>query len=76
MPKASYYSQLSRLSSIVMMLPSCMAAGWLLGYYVVDRRLGTYPWATISMIFLGAGVGFYEIFKLLTAGRRNNADQP
>lgn len=30
---------LARLSGVVLILPSSMAVGWLLGYYVVDRYL-------------------------------------
>jgi F0F1-type ATP synthase assembly protein I len=75
MPKASYYAQLGRLSSIIMILPSSMAAGWVLGYYVLDRYMGIYPWGSVIMTILGGGAGFYEIFKLLTANKRDDADQ-
>lgn len=66
MPDSSFYDKLGRLSAIVTILPSSMGAGWLLGYYLVDRNFGTFPWGGIVATLLGAGAGFYEIFRLLT----------
>jgi F0F1-type ATP synthase assembly protein I len=56
---------LARLSGIIMILPASMAAGWLIGYYVLDRYLHTFPWGSIVLILSGAGAGFYEIVKIL-----------
>ena len=50
-----------------------MAAGWLLGYFVIDRWFGTFPWGTVALLFIGAGAGFYEIFKILIA---DESDHP
>ena len=47
-----------------------MALGWVLGYYVVDHYLDSFPWGTVSLILLGAGAGLYEIIKILTPGRQ------
>jgi len=66
MGNKSVYAGMGRLSAIITILPSAMAAGWLLGYFLVDRWLGTFPWGTILCLFLGAGAGFYEIYKILT----------
>jgi F0F1-type ATP synthase assembly protein I len=46
-----------------------MLAGWVIGYYVVDRFLKSFPWGSIIMTMLGAGLGFFEIFRLLLRGR-------
>ena len=62
---------LARLSGIVLTLPAAMAAGWLLGFLLVDRFLHTYPWGSIVLTLLGAGAGFYEIFKIVAPGRDN-----
>ena len=51
-----------------------MGVGWILGYYVVDRFLATYPWGTVTLILLGAGAGLYEIMKILTFGQQNKSD--
>jgi F0F1-type ATP synthase assembly protein I len=56
---------MGRLSAIIVILPSSMAAGGMLGYYLLDRFLGIYPWGTILMTLFGAGAGFYQIVKLL-----------
>ncbi len=69
MPGGSPYARIAKLSAIITILPSSMAAGWILGRYVVDRFLDTYPWGTILMILLGAGAGFYEIVRILMSDR-------
>lgn len=67
MPDPTFYARLGRLSAVVTILPSAMGAGWILGYYVIDRYLWGFPWGTITATLLGAGLGFYEIFRLLAA---------
>ncbi len=64
-PKRTFVDWLARLSAIVTVLPASMAAGWLLGYVVVDRLLHAYPWGSIFGTMLGAGAGFYEIIRIL-----------
>jgi hypothetical protein len=71
MPAPSFYARIGRLSSIIFILPSCMAIGWALGYYVVDPYLGTYPWGTVVFVLLGAAAGFYEIIKILVLDQGN-----
>jgi len=74
MPNASFYARIGRLSSIIFILPSSMAAGGLLGYFVVDRYLGMYPWGTVVFVLLGAAAGFYEIIKILILDQRSKGD--
>ena len=74
MPNASFYSRIGQLSSIILILPSCMAVGGLFGYYVVDRYLGVYPWGTVVLVLLGAAAGFYEIVKILILDQRSKGD--
>ena len=62
-------ARFARLSAILMILPASMAAGWLLGYYVVDRYLSTFPWGSIVFTLIGAGAGFFEIVKILIPSR-------
>ena len=69
----SVYGRMGRLSVIIVILPSSMATGGLLGYYLFDRFLGIFPWGTILMTLFGAGAGFYQIVKLLN---REKNDQP
>jgi F0F1-type ATP synthase assembly protein I len=65
MPGRSFYSALARFSAVITILPATMAAGWMMGRYLVDRTFNTWPWGTIVCLFLGAASGFYEIFKIL-----------
>jgi len=75
LPGLSFYSRLGRLSSVIFALPSSMAAGWLLGRFVFDRFLPTYPWGTIGFTLLGAVIGFYEIVQILMADQRSKNDR-
>src|SRR5690349_19214485 len=36
----------------------------------LDRKLGTSPWLVILFVFLGAGGGFYSIYRRLTSAQR------
>jgi F0F1-type ATP synthase assembly protein I len=72
MPGPAFYARIGRLSSIIFVLPSCMAAGGGLGYYLVDRYFGTYPWGMVVFVLLGAVAGFYEIFKILAQDQAQN----
>ncbi len=64
----SFYTKLGRLSAIITILPATMAVGWIAGYYLVDRNFDTFPWGSVILCMIGAGVGFYEIVRILTAG--------
>jgi F0F1-type ATP synthase assembly protein I len=72
MAERSTYAKMGRLSAIIVILPSAMASGGLLGYFVLDRYLGIFPWGTILMTLFGAGAGFYQIVKLLTHDDHDN----
>jgi F0F1-type ATP synthase assembly protein I len=48
-----------------------MAVGGLLGYYLIDRYFGVYPWGTVILVLLGAAAGFYEIVKILILDQRS-----
>ena len=39
------------------------AGGFLIGF-VLDRWLGTKPWAMLVMLFLGFGVGFMNVLRI------------
>ncbi len=75
MPDRSFYARMSRLSAIMMILPSSMGVGWLLGW-LVDRMLGTFPIAAIVMTLFGAGAGFYQIYRILSQDEQKPDDQP
>jgi F0F1-type ATP synthase assembly protein I len=66
----SFYTRFGRLSAIITILPASMGAGWLLGYLLIDKVFGLFPWGSIVLTLLGAGAGFYEIVRLLMADRK------
>jgi F0F1-type ATP synthase assembly protein I len=71
----AYGRSLARLSGIILLLPAAMAAGWLLGFFLVDPYLHTFPWGSIILTLFGAGAGFYEIFRILGPGRNHGECQ-
>jgi len=52
-----------------------MVGGWLIGRFVVDRLLNSYPWGSIGCLLLGAVAGFYEVVQILLADQREKDDQ-
>ncbi len=44
-----------------------MGAGWLLGYFLIDKIFHSFPLGSVALGFLGAAAGFIEIYKLLTS---------
>jgi F0F1-type ATP synthase assembly protein I len=72
-PPNSVYERIGRLSAIVFILPSTMAAGAALGYFVVDRLLGSFPWGTIVLVLVSSAAGFYQIVRILTGDRRGGS---
>jgi hypothetical protein len=40
------------------------------GGWWIDRRIGTGPWLLMVGAFVGAGAGFYRLYRTLTAGQR------
>ena len=67
----SFYTRIGRLSAIIMILPASMAAGWVAGYYLIDRPFSLFPWASIALTLMGGGAGFYEIYRILLAKGRD-----
>ena len=68
-PRRSPGANLARLSGIIMILPASMAAGWVMGYFLLDSSLHIFPWGSIVLTLLGAGAGFYEIMRILAPDR-------
>jgi F0F1-type ATP synthase assembly protein I len=33
----------------------------------LDRKLGTSPWLTVALVFLGGGFGFWSMYRRVTA---------
>jgi len=71
----SFYARLGRLSAIVLILPSSMAAGWVAGYFLIDSPLGIFPWGSIALTLGAAIAGFYEIGRILLRERDETKDR-
>ena len=46
----------------------------MVGYFLVDRYLSSYPWGSLSLTLLGAGAGLYEIIKILIPDQRSKGE--
>ena len=71
----SLAARMALLSSIITILPASMLAGWLLGYFLIDRFLEIFPWGSIVCALFGAGAGFYQIIRILGPGKGKSASR-
>ncbi len=53
------------LTSLVLMLPSSIAVGLFLGYFL-DKLFGTQPWLLLLFTVLGIVSGFYSLLRGLS----------
>lgn len=56
------YKKIAELSSLVLMLPSSIAVGLFLGYFL-DKLFGTQPWLLLVFTLLGVISGFYSLLR-------------
>ncbi len=56
------FKQIVGLSSLVLMLPSSIAVGLFIGYWL-DKWLDTHPWMLIVFLLLGTVSGFYSLLR-------------
>lgn len=63
-PRRPDLRRLAEMSSIGLMLPSSIAVGLFLGYFL-DRRLGTAPWLLLAFTVLGIASGLLSLFRAL-----------
>lgn len=62
------------MSSLGLMLPSSIAVGLFMGYFL-DRLLGTAPWLLIILTLLGVASGFLSLFRGLKKFGVENDDE-
>ena len=67
MPEKNSWAMLARYGAVVMILPSCLMAGYLIGSWL-DARFGFSPWMTLVFLLLGAAAGFVEVFRIVGKG--------
>jgi ATP synthase protein I len=73
-PSRPNYRRLAALSSLGLMLPSSIAVGLFMGYFL-DRLLGTAPWLLIILTLLGVASGFLSLFRGLKKFGVENDDE-
>jgi ATP synthase protein I len=73
-PRHPNYRRLAALSSLGLMLPSSIAVGLFMGYFL-DKVLGTAPWLLIIFTLLGVASGFLSLFRGLKKFGVENDDE-
>lgn len=63
---AASWKRLAELASLGLVLPSSIAVGLFLGYFL-DRWLGTEPWLLIILTLCGVVSGFLSLYRGLRA---------
>lgn len=63
--RGGIYAQVARYSSIIFLLPSCLLAGYLIGYFM-DRRLGSDPWCSVAGLLLGGVAGLVRVVRMFS----------
>ena len=59
----------AEFAGVGLQLGATIALSAWLGHWL-DGKLGTLPWLTILMVFFGAGVAFYSIYRRVMGGSR------
>lgn len=70
-PRRPDLRRLAELSSIGLILPSSIAVGLFLGYFL-DRWLGTAPWLLLSLTVLGIVSGLLSLFRAVKKELKND----
>ncbi len=60
----------AELSSLILTLPSSIAVGLFMGYYL-DKWLKTKPWLLLIFTLLGVASGFLNLFRGLKRYQEN-----
>lgn len=68
--QSTVWAQVAYYTGLGFILPAGGVAGYLAGW-VVDRWLGSAPWAALVGAFLGAAAGFIEVLQVLKRAEKN-----
>jgi ATP synthase protein I len=74
-PRRPDFRRLAELSSIGLILPSSIAVGLFLGYFL-DRWLGTAPWLLLILTVLGIVSGLLSLFRALKKEMKDEPPEP
>jgi len=77
MPRKGFFNfdlkKVAEVSSLGLVLPSSIAIGLFMGYFL-DRLLGTDPWLLIIFLIFGIISGFYSLIRGLNKYLAKNKD--
>jgi ATP synthase protein I len=77
MPKKGLFNldarKVAELSSLALVLPSSIAIGLFMGYFL-DKLFGTHPWLLITLLLFGVASGFYSLIRGLNKYLDKNKD--
>ena len=65
--------KVAEVSSLALVLPSSIAIGLFMGYFL-DKFLGTHPWLLIICLLFGIASGFYSLLRGLNKYLDKNKD--
>ena len=65
--------KVAEVSSLGLVLPSSIAIGLFMGYFL-DKLLGTHPWMLIIFLLFGIASGFYSLIRGLNKYLDKNKD--
>jgi ATP synthase protein I len=65
------YGKLAELSSVALALPSAIAVGLFIGYWL-DKWLGTRPWMLMVFTLLGVASGLITLIRGISRYNKDN----
>ena len=65
--------KVAEVSSLALVLPSSIAIGLFMGYFL-DKLLGTHPWLLIIFLLFGIASGFFSLLRGLNKYLDKNKD--
>jgi ATP synthase protein I len=68
------YRKLADISSLALVLPSAIAVGLFVGYFL-DKWLGTAPWMLITFTLLGIASGLISLIRGIMKYNRDDLEQ-
>jgi len=68
----SVFKQLFTVGTVGIQFALSIFAGFGIGYFLLDKFLGTFPWFTIVFLIIGIIAAFRELFRLASKENRND----
>ncbi|UCH45269.1 MAG: AtpZ/AtpI family protein [Nitrospiraceae bacterium] len=69
--QSEFFRYLGVASTVGINLVVCTFVGFAIGYWVIDRFLGTFPWFTLIFLIIGIATGFRYLLRIAFKQRDN-----